>query len=90
MARGGESRQREATVARVACPRCSTVVNVFPPQLLDFEGHLSESLDAELHVVTKLLRLQGEDGERYAVRDASGALTCPACHQRMRFARGDL
>jgi uncharacterized protein with PIN domain len=86
MARTGDSRHQEATVAKAVCPRCSTLVNVFPPELLDINGHLSESVDAELHIVTKLLRLQGEDGERFAVRDAAGALTCPACHQRIRFA----
>ena len=88
MARAGDSKQQEATVARVACPRCGTVVNVFPPELLDIQGHLSESVDAELQIVTTLRQLQSEDGERFAVRDTSGALTCPACHQRMRFARG--
>jgi hypothetical protein len=85
MARAGDSRQKETTVAQVACPRCSTVVNVFPPELLDIDGHLSESVDAELHIVTKLLNLRGEHGERFAVRDVAGALTCPACHQRIRF-----
>lgn len=79
--------QLETSVAKVVCPRCDTIVHAFPPGLLDFTGHLAESVDAELQVVTKLIHLQGDDGERFAVRDASGALTCPACHQRIRFYR---
>jgi hypothetical protein len=86
MARAGDSMQKQATVARVACPRCGTVVNAFPPELLDIQGHLSETVDAELQIVTTLRTLRSEDGERFAVRDGGGALTCPACHQRMRFA----
>jgi hypothetical protein len=84
MARAGDSSQQATAVARVVCPRCSTLVHAFPPELLDINGHLSESVDAELHIVTKLIHLEGEDGERFAVRDSVGALTCPACHQRIR------
>jgi DNA-directed RNA polymerase subunit RPC12/RpoP len=79
--------QQELDVTKVTCPRCGTVVHAFPPELLEIAGDRSDSVDAELHIVTRLVRLRGDDGERFTVRDAVGALTCPACSQRIRFFR---
>jgi hypothetical protein len=80
---------RELAVTRLACPRCDTIVHAFPPELLEIAGDLSDSLDAELQFMTRLVRLRGDHGERFTVRDARGALTCPVCSQRIRYRNGD-
>lgn len=82
-----DGNQQELSVTKLTCPRCSTVVHAFPPELLALTADLSDSVDAELQIVMRLVRLRGDAGERFAVRDAVGALTCPACNQRIRFFR---
>ena len=76
-------------VTKVTCPRCETIVHAFPPEFLEVAGDRSDSVDAELHIVTNLVQLRGGDGERFTVRDARGALTCPACSQRIRYRNGN-
>ena len=84
-----ESARQVLDVTKVTCPRCETVVHAFPPEFLEVEGDWSDSVDAELHIVTRLVRLRGDYGDRFTVRDPTGALTCPACHQRIRYRNGD-
>jgi hypothetical protein len=54
-------------------------VILFPPRYLALVERVSGSVDAEARVLDGLTHLEGDSGERFAVRDEQGFFTCPEC-----------